>query len=102
MAVLSGLGGRHHIVIGGLYGGVRVWDPGTGDQLAELTGHTGEVRAVAVAVLPGRDRPHRIVTGDRDGSVRVWDPHSGDLLAELTGHTGQVAAVAVLPGPDGG
>ncbi|MFY1632330.1 NACHT and WD repeat domain-containing protein [Solwaraspora sp. WMMB335] len=105
VAVLPGSDGRHLIVSGGggdAFGGgdgsVRVWDPDTGEQLVELTGHIGGVRAVAV--LPGSDGRHLIVSGD-DRSVRVWDPDTGEQLVELTGHTGWVSAVAVLPGSDG-
>ncbi|WP_404868388.1 AAA family ATPase [Kitasatospora griseola] len=69
----------------------------TGSQVSPslvrtLSGHTGEVVAVAVTVLEGR--PHAI-TGSFDGSVRVWDLTTGAQVRELTGHTGEVVAVAV-------
>ncbi|WP_327025195.1 hypothetical protein [Micromonospora sp. NBC_01739] len=111
VAVLPRPDGRHHIVTSGVGvgvgvgdGWVRVWDPDSGELLAELTDHTGGVNAVAV--LPRPDGRHHIVTGSgpdfgNNGRVRVWDPESGDQLAELTDHTGGVNAVAVLPRPDG-
>ena len=64
-----------------------------------MTGHTGEVTAMATAVLPG-GRPVA-VTGSYDGTVRVWDLTTGTPTGDpLTGHTGPVMAVApaVLPG----
>ncbi|GHH29619.1 hypothetical protein [Streptomyces lanatus] len=68
----------------------------TGSQVSTalvraLTGHTGEVRAVAVTEMDGR--PHAITGGD-DG-VWVWDLTTGTQTHELTGHTGEVEAVAM-------
>ncbi|WP_328920772.1 caspase family protein [Streptomyces sp. NBC_00208] len=57
-----------------------------------LTGHTGPVRAVAVAEID--NRPHAVTTGD-DKTLRVWDLTSGTERAVLTGHTNTVTAVAV-------
>ncbi|MFV2022908.1 hypothetical protein [Micromonospora sp. LOL_023] len=74
VAVLPRPDGRHHIVTGSGGGvgdgSVRVWDPDTGEQLAEITGHTGGV--TAVTVLPGPDGRHHIVTGGRDRAVMVF------------------------------
>ncbi|WP_189083150.1 nSTAND1 domain-containing NTPase, partial [Mangrovihabitans endophyticus] len=58
-----------------------------------ITGHTGEVDAVAVGQLDGRTI---IVSGSDDNTVRVWDAATGTPVGDpFTGHTGWVNAVAV-------
>ncbi|MGV9383509.1 caspase, EACC1-associated type, partial [Nonomuraea sp. NPDC003707] len=67
----------------------------TATQLGKpLTGHTGEVLAVAVGTtLNGKTIA---VSGSNDRTLRVWDLATGKQLGELlTGHTGPVWAVAV-------
>ena len=73
---------------------MRVWDAATGQPAGQpLTGHTGEVYAVAVGRAGDRDV---IVSGSQDGTVRVWDAATGQPAGQpLTGHTGAVVAVAV-------
>ena len=61
---------------------VRLWDPATGNQVRELTGHTLWVPAVAFAP-DGR----LLATAGGDGTVRLWDPATGNQVRELTGHT---------------
>ena len=55
-------------------------------------GHTGVVKAVAVA-----PDGSWLASGSEDGTVRIWDAATGRERAVLKGHTGQVAAVAVAP-----
>jgi hypothetical protein len=57
-----------------------------------LTGHTREVRALAVAP----DGSWLASAGD-DQTVRIWDPATGQERHALTGHTGEVTALAVAP-----
>ena len=71
---------------------VRIWDAATGRERATLTGHTGWVRAVAVAP----DGSWLATAGD-DRTVRIWDAATGRERATLTGHTGTVETVAVAP-----
>ena len=70
----------------------------TGHQV--LTGHDGEVSAVAAGALP--DGTPVIISGGGDGTVRVWRLADGAPLGEpLRGHDGTVGAVAAGALPDG-
>jgi WD40 repeat protein len=69
-----------------------LWAHSLGQAHQELTGHTGEVSAVAVGQLDGRDV---IVSGSGDGTVRIWDGTGAPVGDPLTGHTEPVSAVAV-------
>ena len=73
-------------------GTVRIWDAATGQERATLTGHTGRVKAVAVA-----PDGSWLASGSDDGTVRIWDMATGQERATLTGHTDRVTAVAVAP-----
>lgn len=53
-------------------GTVHIWDAGTGERLAILKGHSGEVAAADFS----RDG-NRIVTAGKDGGVLVWDVKTG-------------------------
>jgi len=46
---------------------IRLFDPASGEQFAELSGHTSAVTALAFCA-DGR----RLLSGGRDGSLRVW------------------------------
>jgi len=71
----------------------------TGHQV--LTGHQGEVRAVAVGALAD-STPVIISGGGFDHTVRVWRLADGAPVGEpLTGHRGGVNAVAVGALADG-
>ena len=70
----------------------------TGQQV--LTGHDGNVHAVAVGALP--DGTPVIISGGNDGTVRVWRLADGTPVGQpLTGHDGRVSAVAAGALPDG-
>jgi WD40 repeat protein len=52
--------------LGGLDNTVRLWDVGSGQELARFTGHTGNVNCVAF--VPGG----RALSGSSDGTLRLW------------------------------
>jgi WD40 repeat protein len=64
-----------------------------------LTGHTGEVVALAAVRLPdGRV----LLASGGDQTVRLWDPTTGRPVGEpLTGHNDWVHAVVTVSSPDG-
>jgi WD40 repeat protein len=85
-------GGR--LASAGADGTVRLWDVGSGKQLAVLQGHVGRAEAVTFSPDGGR------LASTDDLSVRLWDAHSGKRLAVLEGPRGGVWSVAFSP--DGG
>ncbi|KOX15613.1 WD40 repeat domain-containing serine/threonine protein kinase [Nocardiopsis sp. NRRL B-16309] len=72
-------------------GTVRLWDAGTGDQVATLTGDSDDVHSVAFS-----PDGTTLASGGGD-TVRLWDAGTGDQVAALTGHEGSVYAVAFSP-----
>lgn len=64
-----------------------------GQPKADLAGHGGPVKSIAVA---GDGRT--VVTGGFDYAVIVWDWPAGTQRFRLEGHDGPVNAVALLPG----
>jgi serine/threonine protein kinase len=70
----------------------RLWDVRKGAELIRFTGHTGEVKAVALTA----DGTHAL-TGGSDLAVRLWDTATGNELHRFTGHEKEVLAVVFLP-----
>lgn len=68
----------------------RVWDATTARQLAQLTGHTRNVTAVALSV-DGR----LLATGDTAGLVRTWDAKTFRPTITPHGHTAPVRSIRV-------
>jgi WD40 repeat protein len=77
---------------GGMDTTVRLWDANGQPIGSPLTGHTGEVNAVAIGQLGDRDV---IVSCDTDGTIHVWDEHGQiiDVLDVLE----SAVALAMLP-----
>ena len=61
---------------------MRVWDAATGDCVATLEGHSGDVTSVAFS-----PDGSRIASGSWDKTVRVWDAATGECVATLEGHS---------------
>ncbi len=64
----------------------RGWSP-----LAVMSGHTGEI--TAVAVLPGKS----VASSSRDGTVRVWNVQTGEQTLEIPASSGWVTLLATSP-----
>ena len=77
------------VAAGGDDGVLRIWDPVTGRQLREWTGHSDEVLSMDFTAN-GR----RLASGGAGGVVRIWDTSSGSSIHEFTEHTGRVWSVA--------
>ncbi len=72
----------------------RVWDTGTGRQVASYLKHTYSINALAV-------RPDgRLIASGGDGSlesIHLWDPETGTEVGRLPGHSSSIRALAFHP-----
>jgi WD40 repeat protein len=68
---------------------VKLWDVGTGKELAALKGHTKMTSAVVFSP-DGKT----LATGSEDRTIKLWDVATGDELATLKGHAGKVTSLA--------
>lgn len=71
---------------------VHIWAVASGQEVRQLTGHTGSVRS-AVFSSDGQ----LIASASEDKTVRVWAVTSGNQIRQLTGHTDSVTAVRFSP-----
>ena len=67
---------------------VKLWRRPRNVKLADLSGSTGSVRAIAV----NRDGT-QAATGEAGGAIRLWELPSGKPLSSLSGHTGAITAL---------
>ena len=75
---------------------VKLWNVGTGENIATLEGHEEEVWSMAFSpdgtVLATGDGGQSI-----NGKVRLWDVETGENIATLEGHEGYVWSMAFSP-----
>ncbi len=72
--------------------GIWLYNTETLQELALLTGHTGDVASVSFS-----PNGSTLASGSWDETVRLWDVATGSLKTELTGHTDEVASVSFSP-----
>ena len=72
--------------------GIWIYDARTGGEVALLSGHQGDVLAIAYA-----PNGKMLASAGRDETVRLWNPKTSENLATLTGHDGLVTGVAFSP-----
>src|SRR5947209_19602879 len=80
-------------MLAGLMAAILSAGPAANHASAQLHGHGGPVRAVAV-LADGRS----IISGGFDQSAILWDIDAGAARAVMRFHDGAVNAVAALPG----
>jgi WD40 repeat protein/DNA-binding SARP family transcriptional activator len=80
------------VITATLNGTAEIWDLATHRLVATLTGHSGQV--VALAYSPDGQL---VATGATDATARVWDPSSGRELLVLRGSSATLDAVQFTP-----
>lgn len=78
---------------------VKIWDVGTGECLATLTGHTSLVGLLGYS-------PNYLVSAAADASLRIWDANTHELKHTLGSHGGAITCfhadeTKVISGSDG-
>lgn len=85
----------NHLLTGGWYSELLVWDVAAGRVVDSLKGHTGRITTIAYA------RDGRIfATASSDRTLIVWDGATRKMLVRLRGHLEELRAIALSP--DGG
>src|SRR5262249_52761735 len=72
---------------------VRVWDTGTGAEVAKWPAHDGPVTALAFDAAGGA----RLASAGDDLSVKLWDTGGSPRRRPLFGHAKPVMALAFSP-----
>lgn len=62
------------------------------ERIPTLTGHSGEVNAVAIS-----PDGQKITSGSDDQSIKIWNLNTGQALRTLKGHSSWVYSVAISP-----
>ena len=79
------------LVMGGVSGGVKIWDLAANKERATLSGHTDEVTSIDI----GPDG-NLAASGSKDGTARLWDLAGAKALRTMK-HRDIVNAVAFSP-----
>jgi len=70
---------------------IAVWDLTTGTRLRRMTGHSGQIKDLAVS-----PDGTQLASASWDGTARLWDLATGNPGVVLKGHDGPVNDVAYL------
>jgi serine/threonine protein kinase len=69
---------------------IKLWNLTTGEEVAELTGHSQRVNTIVL-----NPDGQTLVSGSDDNTIKVWNWKTGKLIRKLVGHTDSVHALAV-------
>lgn len=82
----------HTLFSGSLDDRIIVWDPGSGERLGTLTGHTKAINCLATSP-DGKT----LISCSDDDTIKLWQLPMGKLLRSISGHSRDVNSVAVSP-----
>lgn len=83
------------VAVGEVAAAGSIWETATGERVATLTGHNGDITALAFSPA-GRT----VATSGVDGTVRLWAADTGTEQVVLDGRDGPVWSVAFSPDGD--
>jgi WD40 repeat protein len=70
---------------------VLMWNLNNGQQIRNMTGHTGPVNAIKLL------NTANVASGSDDKSIIIWSLSTGAALCTLSSHTAAVTSLVVLP-----
>ena len=71
---------------------IKIWQPGTGNIIRTLEGHSGGVYSLAIT-----SDNKILVSGSEDQTIKLWEIETGEEICTLTGHTGIIYSIAISP-----
>jgi len=77
-------------IVGDAVGIVRIWDSGSGELIAMLSGHAHEVSSIAVSPDGAQ-----FTSADTGGVLRMWDLKRCEGVWGVRGHTAAISALAL-------
>src|SRR5260370_28132654 len=72
---------------------MRLWYLGTGLELRQFKGHTGQPDGIAFTP----DGRHLLSAGGNDRTLRMWDVDTGNEVRRFEGHTDRIWDVSGSP-----
>ena len=77
-------------IVGDAVGIVRIWDSGSGELIALLSGHSHEISSIAVS-----PDGTQFTSADIGGVLRIWDLKRCDGVWGVRGHTAAISTLAL-------
>ena len=72
---------------------IKLWHVKSGTEIRMLTGHNGEVKALAFSP-DGK----QLLSGSKDGTIKTWDVGKTEVTRTLSGYSNEINSIAFTPG----